>query len=122
MVMGARQKYADAEELRAHPHHSFTLEGDLLIRLSTLATLQVRALPVCICTLATLGGALWPRLWQVCKPGKLGHMRNCSAEALSSADGGSDSGEEGHARTALAARWAENDDAPIVERHVDKPA
>ena len=35
------QNYADAEELRAHPHHSFTLEGDLLMRLSERGTLQV---------------------------------------------------------------------------------
>jgi len=56
------KNYADAEELRAHPHHSFTLEGDLLMRLFALGALQV------------------------CEVGKLAGLHNCSADTFSTSD------------------------------------
>ncbi|KAK3264206.1 hypothetical protein CYMTET_27040 [Cymbomonas tetramitiformis] len=35
------QKYVDSEELRAHPHHSFKLEGDLMIQMDALGVIQL---------------------------------------------------------------------------------
>jgi len=36
------QRYVDSEELRAHPHHSFTLEGDVLMQLADQQLIRVR--------------------------------------------------------------------------------
>jgi hypothetical protein len=42
----------DSEELRAHPHHSFTLEGDVLVQLADQQLIRVRlGFGVCLAAL-----------------------------------------------------------------------